>query len=321
MSGTLTGYENATGVIDYTLTNNYMFHIILQENAPVLKGLISSLLRLPFDDINSVIIKNPIIPGAAMDMKEFILDLCITLNNNTELNLEMQVNNLYNWTDRSLSYLCRTFDNLYRGMDYGLVKPAIHIGILDYTLFPETPEFYATYMMLNVKNHQVFNDKFILSVLSLRQIEQATSADKEWGLDTWARFFAAKTWRDLKMIAENNEILTSASKSLYEYNANWHVREQCRAREDFENRERNMQQLLIQANQSLSQKVQELVDTEQKLFKKNQELAEKNKALATKDQELATKDQELATKDQELATKDARIRELEALLKRQNKEV
>ena len=297
MSGTLTGYENATGIIDYTLTNNYMFHIILQENIPVLKGLISSLLHLPYEDINSVVIKNPIIPGAAMDMKEFILDLCITLNDNTELNLEMQVNNLYNWTDRSLSYLCRTFDNLYRGMDYGLVKPAIHIGILDYTLFPETPEFYATYKLLNVKNHQVFNDKFILSVLSLKQIELATDEDREWGLDLWAKFFAAKTWRDLKMIAENNEILTSASKSLYEYNANWLVREQCRAREDFENRERNMQQMLVQANQSLTQKVQELTNAEQ---------------------ELAAAEQELAVVKQELTEKDARIRELEDQLKRQN---
>ena len=54
-----TGYEQATGKIDYTFTNNYMFHIILQENELVLKGLISSLLHLPFEDISSVIIKIP----------------------------------------------------------------------------------------------------------------------------------------------------------------------------------------------------------------------------------------------------------------------
>ena len=47
MTGTLTGYENATGKIDYTFTNNYMFHIILQENELVLKGLVRSLLHLP----------------------------------------------------------------------------------------------------------------------------------------------------------------------------------------------------------------------------------------------------------------------------------
>ena len=127
-------------------------------------------------------------------MKEFILDVYVLLNNNTELNLEMQVNNLHNWPDRSLSYLCRTFDSLYSGQDYRETKPVIHIGILDFTLFPENPELYATYKLLNIKNHQVFNDKFQISVLSLKQIELATDEDKEWNLDIWAKFFAAKNF-------------------------------------------------------------------------------------------------------------------------------
>ena len=262
MTETPISYENATGKIEFTFTNNYMFHIVLQKNIPVLKGLISSLLHIPFKEIVSVKIKNPIIPGESIDMKEFILDLCITLNNAIELNLEMQVNNLYNWTDRSLSYLCRTFDNLCRGQNYRLVKPAIHIGILDYTLFPDNPEFYATYKLLNVKNHQIFNDKFILSVLSLKQIEQATDEDKEWGLDTWARFFAAKTWSDLKMIAKNNEILTSASKTLYEYNNNWLVQERCRAREDFERNERAVQQELEEKNQIIAEQAARIKELE-----------------------------------------------------------
>lgn len=309
MTGTLAGYENATGKIDYTLTNNYMFHVILQENKLVLKGLISSLLHLPLEDIASVEIKNPIKPGAAIDMKEFILDLCITLNNSAELNLEMQVNNLYNWPDRSLSYLCRTFDSLCRGEDYRLTKPAIHIGILDFTLFPSEPEFYATYKLLNIKSHKIFNDKFILSVLSLRQIEQATDEDKEWGLDTWAKFFAAKTWKDIKMIAKNNEILTSASKSLYEYNSDWLVREQCRAREDFENHELTMHLMLEQTNQKLTETEHALAKTEHALAEKNQALAETEHALAEKNQVLAKTEQALAEKDALIASLQAKIDE------------
>ena len=297
MTEILAGYEQATGKIDYTFTNNYMFHIILQENELVLKGLISSLLHLPFEDIGSVIIKNPIIPGAAIDMKEFILDLYVTLNNNTEINLEMQINNLFNWLDRSLSYLCRTFDNLCRGQDYHLTKPAIHIGILDFTLFPDTPEFYATYKLMNIKNHHIFNDKFILSVLSLKEIEKATSEDREWGLDIWAKFFAAKTWRDIKMIAKNNEILTSASKSLYEYNSNWLVREQCRAREDFECHERTMQKRLAEQEAAL---------------------VEQEVALAEQKAALAEKDNTIAEQSNTIAEKELRIQELEALLKNQS---
>ena len=56
------------------------------------------------------------------------------------------------------------------------------------------------------------------------------------------------------MIAKNNEILTSASKSLYEYNSNWLVREQCRAREDFECHERTMQKQLTELEATLTEK-------------------------------------------------------------------
>ena len=84
------------------------------------------------------------------------------------------------------------------------------------------------------------------------------------------------------MIAKNNEILTSASKSLYEYNSNWLVREQCRSREDFECHERTMQ-----------------------------------KQLAELESTHAEQEATLAEKDSTIARQELRIQELEALLKNQ----
>lgn len=101
-----------------------------------------------------------------MGGKEFILDINIILNNDTHINLEMQVANEHNWTNRSLSYLCRSFDQLYRGQRYEKAVPVIHIGFLDFDLFPDNPEFYATYMMQNVKNHHLYSSKFKLSVVN-----------------------------------------------------------------------------------------------------------------------------------------------------------
>ena len=66
--------QAATGPIDYTLINDYMFHIVLQNNEPVLRGLISSLLHLPSDEIQSIQIMNPVLPGESVSNKEFILD-------------------------------------------------------------------------------------------------------------------------------------------------------------------------------------------------------------------------------------------------------
>ena len=64
------------------------------------------------------------------------------------------------------------------------------------------------------------------------------------------------------MIAKNNEILTSASKSLYEYNSDWLVREQCRAREDFECHERAMQKRLAEQEAALAEKDNTIAEKE-----------------------------------------------------------
>ena len=230
-----TSFMEATGVIQYNMTNDYMFRYILQKNKKVLKGLICSLLHLQPEQIKNVEITNPIDLSEEINGKDFILDIDVLLNDNTQINLEMQVENKHNWPDRSLAYLCRSFDQLYRGQEYEEALPVIHIGFLDYTLFPDVPEFYAKNMLMNVKNHWIYNDKFTLSVVDLSRIELATEEDKAYHIDYWARLFKAKTWEDIKMLAEKNEYLQEAALSVYMANA-----EKCRAREDAERHERTM---------------------------------------------------------------------------------
>ena len=57
----------------------------------------------------------------------------------------MQVVKQKFWTNRSLSYLCSIFQNLESGDDYAQIKLDYHIGILDFSPFPDYPEFYASY--------------------------------------------------------------------------------------------------------------------------------------------------------------------------------
>jgi conserved hypothetical protein (putative transposase or invertase) len=189
-------FQNATGKIDYTLMNDYMFRAVLQENEKVLKGLVSSLLYLNPVAIKSTIILNPIELGKSFDNKTFVLDVKIMLNNEKIINLEMQVANQAFWANRSLSYLCSIFQNLESGDDYSQVKPAYHIGILDFSPFPDYPEFYATNQMMNVNQHYIYNDNFTLNVLDLNQIHLATEKDKASKIDYWAKLFKAKTWED-----------------------------------------------------------------------------------------------------------------------------
>ena len=279
-------FMEAKGVIEYNMTNNYMFRYILQQNKKVLTGLICSLLHLKPEQINNIEVINPIDLADDITGKEFILDINVMLNDDSIINLEMQVANEHNWPERSLMYLCRTFDHLYRGQEYEEALPVHHIGFLDFTLFPEHPEFYATYQLLNIKDYHRYSSKFTLSVVNLTQTELAREEDKANKIDYWARLFKAKTWEEIKMLAQNNEYLEEAANSIYKANAVEIVRQQCRAREDAERRERT---LIRNYN----------------LIKEELDAA---------NAELATANTELANANAELATANARIRELEDAL-------
>ena len=170
----------------------------------------------------------------------------------------MQVEDELNWKDRSLVYLCRTFDQLYVGDDYSEAKPAIHIGFLCFTPFKEHPEFYAKYKLLNVKNYEVYSDKFELRVVNLKQIELATEEDKQYQIDHWASLFMAKTWEDLKMIAQQNEYMQEATETLYELNADETIRQQCLARQDYYRTQNSYKKLIDEQAETIDKQAEEL---------------------------------------------------------------
>jgi len=71
-------------------------------------------------------------------------------------------------------------------------------------------------------------------VVSLNQTELATDEDKAYGVDKWAQLFKAKTWEDLKMIAQNNESMTSAAESIFLSNQDYNIRKVIRERQEHE---------------------------------------------------------------------------------------
>ncbi len=283
-----TSWHSATGPISIPLTNDYLFRAMLQRNNKVLKGLISSLLKLSPDKIHSVIITNPILLGEAISDKEFFLDIALILNDNTLINLELQVINEHNWPERSLCYLCRTYDQLVSGEKYHFSKSAIQIGILDFTLFPEHPEFYATYKLLNIKNHSVYSDKLQLSVLNLNRIDLATKEDIACGLDHWAALFKSNTWEELKMLAKNDDFINEAAETIYQLSSEERVRLQCEAREEFYRRQRTAESRERAMKEELSTTKNELDSTKEQLSSAKDELSSARKQLSSKDAEIAS---------------------------------
>ena len=264
-----------SGPLIIPMTNDYLFRALLQHNNAVLKGLICSLLHLLPEKVYSVEITNPIVLGTAINDKTFILDIKISLNDNNVINLELQVINQHNWVERSLSYLCRAFDSLLIGDSYLEVKPVTQIGLLNFTLFPEHPEFYATYQLLNVKDYSLYSDKLRLSVLDLTRIDLATEEDRSCQLDCWARFFKATTWEELHMLAQNNETIGEAASTVYKLTQEERIRMECEAREDYYRTQRDMQLMMKRSTEKL-----------EKLTAENEVLTNENEVLANENDRL-----------------------------------
>lgn len=136
--------QEATGEILYGLTNDYMFRILFQKNK---------------------------------------LDIKMILNTHQQIDLEMQVNDYHDWPERSIGYLCHMYDSLEHGEEYIDTKPAIHIGILDYTPFPEQPLFYSKNQIMDVNTQRIYSDKFTIFVLDLSKADLATQDDCFWGIN------------------------------------------------------------------------------------------------------------------------------------------
>ena len=312
-------FRHAHGPVPYCLTNDYLFRAVLQQNNTALKGLICSLLHLSEEEVVSVEIINPIILGESIKGKEFRLDVNVSLNNNTFINLEMQLGNRLNWKNRSLVYLCRSFDQLSHGEDYTDIRPVIHIAFLDYSLFPENPEFCARYQLMNQKNNTLYSSNFTLNVIDLTHIDLATAEDKKFRIDEWARLFKANTWEEVRMLTEKNEYLQETAGTMFRLTAEEQIRKRCRDREEYYQDMRNYERYIAQqegdltiAKRALARIEGELSDAKTRLSDAESELCDTQTKLSDTQSELSDAQTKLSDTESELSDAQAKLSDAQA---------
>ena len=188
-----------------------------------------------------------------------------------------------------LKYLCRSFDILNHGQDYQDIKPVIHISFLDYTLFSNCPEFYAAYKLLNVKNYHLYSDRLTLSVVDLSHIDLATDEDKSYHIDYWAKLFKATTWEEIKMLAEKDQYIDEASRTIFQLSADEQIRKRCLDREEYYLDMRAYEREVANSKKTIEEK-------EKALSESKKVIAENEKVIAEKDaliQELLAENERL----------------------------
>ena len=88
------------------LKNDYVFKRIFSkpENSHELKELLEAILDIK---INKIEVKNPEIPKNFSDEKQSTLDILAYLDDDTVVNIEMQLDNPYTIVNRNVTYLSK----------------------------------------------------------------------------------------------------------------------------------------------------------------------------------------------------------------------
>ena len=118
--------------------------IMTDEKARV--GFLSAILKLNPADIKETRLLNTNLRKIHGDDKLGILDVRVLMNDDTEIDIEVQLAKLTVWAERSLFYLSNMYtDQISSGDDYARFKKCVSISILDFVLFDDSDEFYSCF--------------------------------------------------------------------------------------------------------------------------------------------------------------------------------
>lgn len=165
----------------------------LFRNAVIRKYFISVVLNIPVDRIRSTRLLNTHLWRRYRYQKQGILDVLVELNDDTKINIELQVKAVRNWDRRQLFYLGKMLtEEVPFGRSYDVMKRCVAISILDFNL-TEDRQYHKTYLLRDEEG-RLFSNLVELHVIELNKALMGQT------IDEWIRFFNVRTEGDLDML-------------------------------------------------------------------------------------------------------------------------
>ena len=175
--------------LKYDFSFKYLF-----RNEAVRRHFISDVLGIPLKDIRSVCLTNTFLWKQYRKQKQGILDIVLELNDDSKVNIELQIEVMSYWDKRSLFYWSKMFtEGLLAGQKYNKLKRCICISILGFNL-DDRPEYHRIYRLRDETGRE-FSDMMELHVIELNKTLNGTNQ-----MDEWIRLFNAETEEDLDML-------------------------------------------------------------------------------------------------------------------------
>ena len=200
-----------------SLKNDYIFKKIFakEENNSKLKDFLEAILNI---EIKKVIVKNPEIPKNMLDEKLAILDIRAEINEDTIIDIEMQVANQYNISERSAIYTAKMITSDVKvSEEYRNMKKTISINILDFNYFKTNTYHNVAHMKFEKikkeeyvdmgyeEEQETVTEKVEMHFIELPKFVQKNSGTKS-KLEQWLWVMVGREDKMEKASKENKEV-------------------------------------------------------------------------------------------------------------------
>ena len=201
----------------------------IMANETARTGFLAAVLELNPESIKETVILNTFLRREHEDDKQGILDVRLRMDNETEIDIEIQLSELNIWADRSLFYLAKMFtEQIKPGESYRLLKKCVSISILDFVLFKDEANFYSCFHIMEDTRHFRYTDKMEFHVIELPKLPVKEDYSK---LELWAKFINAEKKEEFDMLAKKDPYIDSAYRQLQIISQDEQMRMEYEARE------------------------------------------------------------------------------------------
>ncbi len=225
----------------YKLRNDFIFKKVFaqDENNSELIDLLEAILNIKIEKVE---VKNPELPKNVMDEKASTLDIKAYIDNDTIIDIVMQVKNEYNIADRSIVYLSKLVaGQIEVGENYKKLKKSISIIILLYNYFDTNTYHNIAHMKFEKTKEEKYvemgykkEQEIAIPKLEMHFIELPKFVKKNGGtktkLEQWLWLISGREEK-IKMAKKENVQVKKASEVLDKMNLTDSERELYEARE------------------------------------------------------------------------------------------
>ena len=196
------------------LTNDFIFKKVFGKkgNESILKDLLEAILKIKIKKIElqaEVELERELI-----DDKTGVLDIEATIDDNTIIDIEMQMRNQYNMKERSLYYWAGLYyTGLKKKEEYKENKRAITINIVNFDMFKEGPYHEKIELRREYKNILLTN-KLEIHFIQLSKFLKEGQEEKDKKMWQWLTFICNKNRKEVERVMKENKEIEKANEEL-----------------------------------------------------------------------------------------------------------